>query len=98
MLMTAATPGVSPTTGWPTGFWCSELTHPYRTFAEAGCKIDIVSPKGCDLIADSYCDPEDPPGYSAHDILSLGFRKSAAHAALLNGNRSISQVIEALER
>ena len=22
-------PGVSTTTGWPVGFWWSELTHPY---------------------------------------------------------------------
>lgn len=92
VLMIAANPGTSPTTGWPIGFWWAELTHPYWTFAEAGYQIDIVSPKGGDLMADGYSDPEDASGYSAHDILSLGFKKSATHAALLTGTKSIAEV------
>lgn len=92
VLMIAANPGTSPTTGWPIGFWWAELTHPYWTFAEAGYQIDIVSPKGGDLIADGYSDPEDASGYSAHDILSLGFKKSETHAALLKGTKSIAEV------
>lgn len=90
VLMILANPGTSPVTGWPVGFWWAELTHPYWTFAEAGYDIDIASPRGGDLVADAYSDPEDPSGYSAHDILSLGFKKSPAHAALLQGTRSIS--------
>ena len=92
VLMIAANPGTSPTTGWPIGFWWAELTHPYWTFAEAGYQIDIASPKGGDLMADGYSDPEDASGYSAHDILSLGFKKSATHAALLTGTKSIAEV------
>ncbi|PLL11570.1 type 1 glutamine amidotransferase domain-containing protein [Tabrizicola sp. TH137] len=92
VLMIAANPGTSPTTGWPIGFWWAELTHPYWTFAEAGYQIDIVSPKGGDLVADGYSDPEDASGYSAHDILSLGFKTSAPHAALLKGTKSIAEV------
>ena len=92
VLMIAANPSISPTTGWPIGFWWAELTHPYWTFAEAGYVVDIVSPKGGDLLADGYSDPEDASGYSAHDILSLGFKHSAAHAALLQGTKSIAEV------
>jgi putative intracellular protease/amidase len=92
VLMIAANPGVSPTTGWPIGFWWAELTHPWWTFAEAGYEVDIVSPKGGDLITDSYSDPEDASGYSASDILSLGFKKSPAHAAMLKGTKSIGEV------
>ena len=92
VLMIAANPGTSPTTGWPIGFWWAELTHPYWTFSEAGYDIDIVSPKGGDLMADSYSDPEDASGYSAADILSLGFKTSERHAALLKGTRSIRDV------
>lgn len=92
VLMVAANPGVSPTTGWPVGFWWAELTHPYWTFAEAGYEVDIVSPKGGDLVADGFSDPEDPSGYSAADILSLGFKKSPAHAALLMGTKAIHAV------
>lgn len=31
-----ANPAVSTTTGWPVGFWWSELTHPYHVFGEVG--------------------------------------------------------------
>jgi putative intracellular protease/amidase len=92
VLMIAANPGMSPTTGWPIGFWWAELTHPYWTFSEAGYEVDIVSPKGGDLMADGYSDPEDASGYSAHDLISLGFKKSNKHAALLKGTRSIHDV------
>jgi hypothetical protein len=43
-------------------------------------------------VADGYSDPEDESGYSAHDLVSLGFKKSAACAAMLNGTRSIADV------
>jgi putative intracellular protease/amidase len=92
ILMIAANPGVSPTTGWPVGFWWAELTHPFWTFTEAGYEVDIVSPKGGDLVADGYSDPQDASGYSAHDLISLGFKTSAQHAALLRGTRSIAEV------
>lgn len=92
VLMIAANPSTSPTTGWPIGFWWAELTHPYWAFSEAGYSVDIVSPKGGDLMADGYSDPEDESGYSAHDLISLGFKKSSSHAALLKGTRSITEV------
>jgi putative intracellular protease/amidase len=90
--MIAANPGISPTTGWPIGFWWAELTHPYWTFTEAGYEVDIVSPGGGDLVADGFSDPEDASGYSAHDILSLGFKTSPTHAAMLRGTRAIVEV------
>lgn len=91
VLMIVANPAVSPTTGWPIGFWWAELTHPYWAFVEAGYAVDIISPKGGDLQADGYSDPEDESGYSAHDLISLGFKKSARQAALLKGTKSISE-------
>jgi putative intracellular protease/amidase len=90
--MVAANPGVSPTTGWPVGFWWAELTHPYWEFTEAGYDVDIRSALGGALTADGYSDPEDASGYSAHDILSLGFKRSPTHAALLADTKSISDV------
>lgn len=92
VLIIAANPGTSPTTGWPVGFWWAELTHPYWTFAEAGYDIEIASPKGGDLATDSYSDPEDESGYSAHDLISLGFKKSPTHAALLKATKPIAEI------
>lgn len=92
VLMIVANPGTSPTTGWPVGFWWAEVTHPYWTFTEAGYEVDIVSPQGGDLVADGFSDPEDESQYSSHDILSLGFKKSPTHSAMLQGTRAIADV------
>jgi putative intracellular protease/amidase len=92
ILLLAANSGVSPVTGWPVGFWWAELTHPYWAFTEAGYTVDIRSPDGGALVADSYSDPEDSSGYSASDLLSLGFKHSATHAALLANTASIADV------
>lgn len=92
VLMIAANPATSETTGWPIGFWWAELTHPYWAFTEAGYDVEIRSPSGGALVADSFSDPEDASGYSAHDIVSLGFKKSPAHAALLAETKSIADV------
>lgn len=86
----AANPAVSPVTGWPVGFWWAELTHPTWEFTERGYTVDFYSPDGGPLTADGYSDPDDPSGYSAHDLLSLGFKRSAPHAALLQATKSIA--------
>lgn len=92
VLIIAANPAISPTTGWPIGFWWAELTHPYTAFVEAGLDVELRSPDGGALQADAYSDPEDPSGYSADDIVSLGFKKSAQHLALLQDTRSLDDV------
>jgi putative intracellular protease/amidase len=92
VLFVAANPGVSPTTGWPIGFWWAELTHPYWAFIQAGYDVTIASPKGGSLITDGYSDPEHESGYSATDILSLGFKKSPTHAALLENTPAIGDL------
>ena len=92
VLLLAANAAVSPVTQWPVGFWWAELTHPYWEFTEAGYTVDIRSPLGGALQADSWSDPEDASGYSAHDLLSLGFKKSPTHAALVAETKSIAGV------
>lgn len=92
VLMIVANPGVSPTTGWPVGFWWVELAHPFWTFTDAGYEVEIASPKGGVLIADGFSDPEHESGSSAHDILSLGFKKSPPHAARLAGTKPVAEV------
>ena len=92
VLLIAANAGTSPTTGWPVGFWWAELTHPYWVFTEAGYEVTIASPKGGDPQGDGYSDPEDASGYSAHDLISLGFKTSPTHAALLKGTPEIADL------
>lgn len=92
ILLVAANPSVSTVTGWPVGFWWAELTHPYWAFTEAGYEVEIRSPDGGALLADGFSDPEDASQYSAADILSLGFKKSRRHMALLENTASIAGV------
>jgi putative intracellular protease/amidase len=68
-----ANPGVSTTTGWPVGFWWAELSHPYLAFVDCGYEIEIFSPNGGACEADALSDPRDASGYSASDLISLGF-------------------------
>lgn len=92
VLMIAANPATSPTTGWPIGFWWAELSHPFLAFEEAGYDIDLRSPDGGAILADALSDPEDASGYSAHDVLSRGFKHSPAHMARLQDTASLAGV------
>jgi putative intracellular protease/amidase len=92
VLIVASNPSVSPQTGWPVGFWWAELTHPYWEFAERGYEVVIASPDGGAIVPDGFSDPEDASGYSAHDLISLGFKKSPPHAALLESTPAIGDL------
>jgi putative intracellular protease/amidase len=92
VLMVASNPAVSGQTGWPIGFWWSELVHSYWKFTEHGYQVQIASPDGGTLQADNWSDPRDESGYSAYDLLSLGFISSASHAALIQDTAAIAEV------
>ena len=68
------------------------LTHPYWVFTEHGYEIDIVSPDGGALQADSWSDPSDESGYSAHDLISMGFINSPNHSKLVEDTPAINSV------
>lgn len=44
--MVLSNPALSTTTGWPVGFWWSELSHPFYEFTEKGYQIELFSPPG----------------------------------------------------
>lgn len=92
VLLVASGPAVSKQTGWPIGVWASELVHPYYEFVENGYDVIIASPDGGKLQFDGYSDPRDPSGYSAHDILSLGFISSLAHMKLVENTPALDQL------
>jgi len=92
ILMVAANPSVSTTTGWPVGFWWAELVHPYWELTEHGYEVEIYSLDGGALAADAWSDPRDASGYSADDILSLGFIASPTPAALVEQSRPLADL------
>jgi putative intracellular protease/amidase len=92
VLVLASNPAVSGQTGWPIGFWWAELTHPYWEFAEHGYQTDVASPEGGKLRADPWSDPRDDSGYSADDLISLGFVNSPEHMKLVEESKSLGDV------
>lgn len=87
-----ANPATSSTTGWPVGFWWSELTHPFHAFREAGYEVEVASPAGGRCEPDGLSDPRDPSGYSATDLLTLGFLHSPGLAALVENTRPVASL------
>ena len=87
-----ANPANSSTTGWPVGFWWSELTHPYLAFHEAGYEVEVFSPAGGRCEADGMSDPRDASGYSASDLISMGFLHTPSLAALVEKTRPVSEI------
>ncbi len=85
-------PSVSTTTGWPVGFWWSELTHPYFAFMENGYETEIFSVNGGKCEADAMSDPRDPSGYSATDLVSMGFIATAKFAALIDNTKPVKDI------
>jgi putative intracellular protease/amidase len=90
ILMVASSPAVSGQTGWPIGFWAAELTHPLRVFQEAGYEVELVSTEGGALMMDGYSNPTDASGYSAHDIISLGYMQKDWFNEMLANTRKMT--------
>ena len=87
-----ANPAVSTTTGWPVGFWWSELTHPYHAFVEAGYEVAVFSPVGGPCAADGMSDPNDASGYSKTDLISQGFIRTPELKALVDNTRKVADL------
>jgi putative intracellular protease/amidase len=90
--MVIANPAVSTTTGWPVGFWWSELTHPYLAFEEAGYEVEVFSPNGGKCVADGMSDPNDASGYSRTDLISQGFIHTPNLKALVDDTRRVGEI------
>ncbi len=92
ILAVVANPSVSTTVGGPVGFWASELTHAYYEFVEHGYKVTIASPKGGRCTFDEFSDPRHPSGYSAHDLISMGFLHTPGLWAQVENTRSLADI------
>lgn len=87
-----ANPAISISTGWPVGFWWAELTHPYYELTEKGYEVEVFSPNGGKCEPDAMSDPRDPSGYSASDLISLGFIHTPKLAALIDSTQPVTAI------
>lgn len=92
ILMVASSPATSQQTGWPIGFWAAELTHPLHVFQEAGYEVALASTEGGAIIMDGYSDPTDASGYSAHDVISLGYMQQEWFTDMLANTSKLTDV------
>lgn len=92
LLMVASSPAVSEQTGWPIGFWGSELTHPLFVFQEAGYKVEIASTKGGKIEMDSYSHPMHESGYASHDVITLGYLQQSEFIDRLEDTKKIKDI------
>ena len=92
ILMVASSPAISEQTGWPIGFWAAELTHPLHVFQEAGYDVELVSTEGGKLEMDGYSNPTDASGYSAHDVISLGYMQQDWFNEMLADTKKLTDV------
>ena len=92
ILMVASSPAVSEQTGWPIGFWAAELTHPLHVFQEAGYDIEIASTEGGEIVMDAYSNPTDESGYSAHDVISLGYMQQDWFSEMMTNTKKLTNV------
>ncbi len=92
ILMVASSPSVSKQTGWPIGFWAAELTHPLHVFETAGYEVTLASTAGGKVEMDAYSNPNDKSGYSAHDVISLGYMQQESFNKMLEHTKKLSEV------
>jgi putative intracellular protease/amidase len=87
-----ANPSTSATTGWPVGFWWSELTHPYAKFSEKGYAIEIFSYTGGKCVADAMSDPNDISRWQAEDFISRGFMADPELVKLVENTKTVTDI------
>lgn len=83
-------PATSTSTGWPVGFWRSELTHPYYALSEAGWAVDVYSPDGGRCEWDAMSDPEDASQWQAEDVISRGYKHDTGFLRLIEQTRPVA--------
>lgn len=94
ILMVVSDPATSTTTGWPVGFWASELIHPFVEFVERGYSVRIASPSGGLVQLDALSDPRDASGYSKSDTISLEWLEKPEFAERLENTASVADCVE----
>ena len=91
VLIVTTSHGILGPTGYPTGLWLSELTHPYFELIQAGFEVDIASLQGGKPPVDPWSDPANPQGINQNDLITIGFLHSP-HAVKLENTLQLSDV------
>lgn len=85
VLIVVTSHGQLGNTGKPTGYYLSEVAHPYAALQERGFQIDIASPKGGKA-------PLDPGSLHAEDKVSMAVYENKESRAKLENTLRLSSV------
>lgn len=70
--------------GYPTGVWLPEMTHPFSALQNAGFNITVASVKGGNVPVDPYSIPSNPQGTNRDDPITEKFLHTPADLAIIN--------------
>jgi putative intracellular protease/amidase len=79
-------------TGYPTGLWLPEMTHPYYALKNAGFEIVVASPKGGNTPIDPYSIPSNPQGTNRDDPMTVKFLSSPEDVSRLNNTVPLANI------
>jgi putative intracellular protease/amidase len=79
-------------TGYPTGLWLPEMTHPYYALKNAGFDIVVASPKGGNTPIDPYSIPSNPQGTNRDDPMTEKFLHSPEDVSRLNNTVPLANI------
>jgi putative intracellular protease/amidase len=79
-------------TSYKTGFWISELAHPYLLLWRAGYEVEVASPKGGKAPVDAWSDPNSPVAQSPDDFVSTGLLENKLHGQKISATKKLSQI------
>ena len=63
-----------------------------HVFQEAGYEVELVSTEGGKLEIDGYSNPTDASGYSAHDVITLGYMQKPDFNQMLANTKKLTEV------
>jgi putative intracellular protease/amidase len=92
VLIVTTSHGILGKTGYPSGLWLPEMTHPFSTFQNAGFNITVASVKGGNVPIDPYSIPSNPQGTNRDDPITDKFLHTPADVAIINHTVPISSV------
>lgn len=79
-------------TGYPTGVWLPEMTHPYYALKNTGFEIDIATPKGGNIPVDPYSVPSYIYSTNRDDPMTEAFLRTSEDLAKINNTLRLSDV------
>ena len=79
-------------TAYKTGYWISELSHPYLLLWRAGYEVEVASPKGGKAPVDAWSDPNSAVAQNSDDLVSTGLLENKLHNQKLLNTKKLSQI------